>query len=424
MKAVVLGAGLMGVCTAYFLKKQGFEVTVVDRQKDVALETSFANGGQISVCYSEPWSNFGNVRKMLAWIGKEDSPLLIKPSLSWHQISWFGKFLMECLPKNNHENIKAMLDIALFSRKTLQEIRKEHDMQYEQQTKGILTFYTSEKSFKQGIESAKFMSQFGCERWIKNKEETLALEPTLQNSHVNIVGSDYTPDDESGDAKIFTEQLKNICIDMGVDFIFEKEVIDINYKNDKLYSVFVTDTANLVRSIENNDKITIKSSVKQEVTGDVFVNCLGSYSTLFAKKLNISLPIYPAKGYSATIPILNSQLINTVSLTDMDTKIVLTRIGNFLRVAGTAEFNGYNLQLNMKRCVALTNRTKELYPQGLDFSQVSYWTGLRPATPGMKPIIRQEKITNLFTNSGHGTLGWTMAAGSGKRMAQLIANSI
>lgn len=424
MKVVVLGAGLLGVCSAYFLKKDGFEVTVIDRQKDVALETSYANGGQISVCYSEPWSNFGNIKKMISWIGKEDSPLLVKPSLNWQQISWFSKFLIECFPKNNHENIKSMLEISLFSRKTLQEIRQEHNLQYEQQTKGILTFYTSDKSFHQGIESAKFMSQFGCEREIKSRDETFKIEPTLKNSKINIVGSDYTPDDESGDAKIFTEELKNICLSMGVNFIFEKEIIDVNYCHNKIHSIFITDKKNVVSHIENNDKVQIISSEKEEINADIFVNCLGSYSTLFAKKVGIDLPIYPAKGYSATIPIIDEELINTVSLTDMDMKIVLTRIGKFLRIAGTAEFNGYNLEMNFNRGYALTKRTEILYPQGLDFKNVTYWTGLRPATPGMKPIIRQEKIKNLFTNSGHGTLGWTMAAGSGKRISSIISNTL
>lgn len=420
MKVIILGAGLLGVCSAYFLKKDGFEVTIIERQKNVALETSFANGGQISVCYSEPWSNFSNIKKMISWIGKEDSPLLIKPSFDWRQLSWFSQFLVECFPKNNHENIKSMLELSLFSRKTLQEIRQEHNLKYEQQTKGILTFYTSEKSFEHGIESAKFMSKFGCERIIKSKEETFFIEPTLKNSSVNIFGSDYTPDDESGDAKIFTEKLRDICIEMGVNFVFDKEIIDVVYSDDKISSIFITDKVNVVSSLKNNDKIKLLSSVKEQINGDIFVNCLGSYSSLFANKLGINLPIYPAKGYSATIPIINSDLINTVSLTDMDMKIVLTRIGNFLRIAGTAEFNGYNLELNIKRCLSLTNRTKILYPEGLDFNNVTYWTGLRPATPGMKPIIRQEKIKNLFTNSGHGTLGWTMAAGSGKRISSLI----
>lgn len=422
MKVIVLGAGLLGVCSAYFLKKEGFEVTVIDRQKDVALETSFANGGQISVCYSEPWSNFSNIKKMISWIGKEDSPLLIKPAFDWKQISWFSKFLIECFPNNNHENIKSMLELSLFSRQTLQTIREEHNLNYEQQTKGILTFYTSEKSFKEGIKSANFMSSFGCERVIKNKEETFFIEPTLKNSSINIFGSDYTADDESGDAKIFTDKLKDICIESGVKFIFNKEIINVSHFNNKISSVFITDKFNVISSIKNNDKVKILSSSREEVFGDIFLNCLGSYSSLFANKLGINLPIYPAKGYSATIPIINSELINTVSLTDIDSKIVLTRIGNFLRIAGTAEFNGYNLELNLKRCLALTNRTKILYPYGLDFNNINYWTGLRPATPGMKPIIRQEKIKNLFTNSGHGTLGWTMAAGSGKRISSLIKN--
>lgn len=420
MKVIILGAGLLGVCSAYFLKKEGFDVTVIDRQKDVSLETSFANGGQISVCYSEPWSNFGNIKKMISWIGKEDSPLLIKPDFSWNQFSWFSKFLIECFPKNNHENIKSMLELSLFSRQTLQDIRKEHNLKYEEQTKGILTFYTSKKSLEQGVESAKFMSNFGCDRFIKNKEETFFIEPTLKNSLIEIYGSDYTPDDESGDAKIFTDKLKEICILMGVQFIFKKEILDVKLSDNKISSIYITDVENIVRYFKNHDKINILNSSKEEINGDIFLNCLGSYSPLFSKKVGVNLPIYPAKGYSATIPILNNELINTVSLTDMDMKIVLTKIGNFLRVAGTAEFNGYNLELNINRCLALTNRTKILYPEGLDFNNVSYWTGLRPATPGMKPIIRQEKIKNLFTNSGHGTLGWTMAAGSGKRISSLI----
>lgn len=423
MKVLILGAGLMGVCSAYFLRKEGYDVTVIDRQKDVALEASFANGGQISVCYSEPWSNFSNVKKMISWLGKEDSPLLIKPSFDWHQISWFSKFLIECFPKNNHENIKSMLELSLFSRKTLQEIRKEHNLNYEQKTQGILTFYTSEKSLESGIESAKFMSQFGCDRFIKNKEETFLIEPTLKNCTIPIYGSDYTPDDESGDAKIFTEELKIICEKMGVNFLFNKEIIDVTSSNEKIKSIIFTNSSNVIHDEKNNLKISIKDNHYEELSADIFVNCLGSYSSVFSKKLGINLPIYPAKGYSITIPITDDSLINNVSLTDMDMKIVLTKIGKFLRVAGTAEFNGYNLEINEKRCLALTNRTKILYPHGLDYNNVSSWTGLRPATPGMKPIIRQEKINNLFTNSGHGTLGWTMAAGSGKRITDIIKNS-
>lgn len=422
MKIIILGAGLLGVCSAYFLKQEGFEVTVIDRQKDVALETSFANGGQISVCYSEPWSNFGNVQKMIGWIGKEDSPLLIKPSFNWNQISWFSKFLLECFPKNNHENIKSMLELSIFSRTTLKELRQKYNLEYEQQTKGILTFYTSKENLKQGIDSAKFMSQFGCERIIKSSDETLLIEPTLKNAKIKIYGSDYTPDDESGNAKIFTEKLKDICVSLGVIFIFEKEIIDVDYSNNKINSVFITSISNVKSDLSHRNKIKILSKEKEEVNGDFFVNCLGSYSSLFAKKVGINIPIYPAKGYSATIPILNSSVINTVSLTDLDKKIVLTRMGNNLRIAGMAEFNGYNLTLNNNRCLALTNRTKILYPEGLDYNNVIYWTGLRPATPGMTPIIRQEKIKNLFTNSGHGTLGWTMAAGSGKRLSSLISN--
>ncbi len=407
MRVVVLGAGLMGVTSAYYLRLQGFEVDVIDRQKDVAQETSFANGGQISVCYSEPWSSISNLKKMLQWIGKEDSPLLLKPQLNWHQISWFTDFLWQCLPHNNKQNIIKLLNLAAFSRKELQELRKDLFINYEEQTNGILTFYTSEKSFEKGKESAQYMSRFGCQRDIKSKDEVLELEPSLSNCSLPIFGADYSADDESGDALLFTQKLSKVCEYMGVNFHFEKEIIDV--KKDK-------------KSI--SEIITKNAQGEEEIFGgDLFLNCLGSYSTLFMKKIGLPLNIYPAKGYSVTIPILQEELINQISLTDSDYKIVLTRLGNQLRVAGTAEFNGYDLSMNEKRCDALIQRAIQIHPNGLDYANATKWCGLRPATPGMTPIIERSKYDNLFINSGHGTLGWTMACGSGKIIAEMMKNN-
>jgi D-amino-acid dehydrogenase len=414
MKTIILGAGLIGVSSAYFLKQSGHDVTVIDRQNDVALETSFANGGQVSVCYSEPWSNISNLKKILGWIGKEDSPILFKPHASLQQILWGMQFLYECLPSRNHQNIRDMIKIAMYSRQTLQSLRDELSLNYEQETKGILTYYCNEKSYQAGVEASEFMQQYGVNRVMKNAEETFEIEPVLRNATFDIIGSDYTFDDESGNAKIFTELLKAKCIELGVQFIFNQDIknIHLNSISGKIDFIETTDYKK-----DNSDD---SGQILNKFEADNFVCALGSYTPLLTKKLGIYLPIYPAKGYSATIDIIDSDKINYASLTDADKKMVFTRLGNKLRIAGTAEFNGYNLDLNPTRCQALLKRTKKLFPEGLDYNSVKYWTGLRPATPGNVPIISQSKIENFYINSGHGTLGWTMAAGSGKLISQII----
>lgn len=424
MKTIVLGAGLIGVMSAYFLRKEGYEVTVIERQKDVALETSFANGGQISVCYSEPWSNISNIKKIFSWIGKEDSPILFKPHFDIQQSLWGLQFLYECIPFRNHKNIISMLKISSYSRDILQKLRHDLNLNYEQITKGILTYYTNERSFQSAKLDSEFMIKYGCNRLIKNQKETFDIEPNLKNSKFSIVGSDYTEEDESGNAKKFTEIMKIECEKIGVKFLFNKEIIDINFdkKQNRINSVSVISSNDVTYFLEKNDKRVYNRSNTEIIYGDNFVCALGSYTPLFTKKLGIYLPIYPAKGYSATFNILNPELISDISLTDSDKKIVFTRLGNKLRVAGTAEFNGYNLSLNKQRCEVLFKRTQELFPNGLDYNDVSYWTGLRPSTPSNVPIIKQSKIKNFYINSGHGTLGWTMACGSGKLISQIVAN--
>ncbi len=408
MKVIILGAGLMGVTSAYYLKLQGFDVDVFDKHSNVAEDASFANGGQISVCYSEPWSSFSNLKKMLQWIGKEDSPLLIKPKLDIHQISWFAKFLSECYPTRNQENIVKLLKLSAFSRKELQDLRKELFLSYQEQTNGILTFYTSEKGWQSGQQSAQYMSKFGCHRLIKNLEKTLEIEPNLKNCTMPIFGADYSPDDESGNAKLFCEELAKVCMHLGVKFHFNQNILSIKHEKKKIKSIHVQNTMN---------------QDFQEIGGDLFLNCLGAYSTPIMQKIGVNLNIYPAKGYSVTIPIQDSKLINRVSLTDSDYKIVLTRLGDNLRVAGTAEFNGYDLEMNHERCNALIERTKKIHPNGLDYENIIKWCGLRPATPGMVPIIEKSSFDNLFINAGHGTLGWTMACGSARIIAEMMKNN-
>lgn len=405
MKILILGGGLIGVCSAYFLQKSGHNVTVIERQNDVGLETSFANGGQISVSYAEPWSNFNNLKKIITWIGNENSPLLYRPKLDTHQLLWSLQFLYQSFPKNYHNSIEKLLNLAIFSRKELKKLREELNLDYQQIEKGILTFYTSMESFSNAKKLAIFANTFGAERVIKNINETLDIEPSLKYSKLPIIGSDYTEKDETGNAFLFLQKLKIECEKIGVNFLFNSEIQDVQINQNK-------------RSI---DKIFYKkNSYLEEISADSYVLSLGSYSYLFAKKINIYFPIYPVKGYSITFPILENKFVNEVSLSDSDKKIVFTKLGNELRVAGTADFDSYNLDINKKRVDMLISRVKEILPLGLDCNHYKVWTGLRPTTPNNVPYIGKTKYKNLFINSGHGTLGWTLSVGSGKLIEQII----
>lgn len=407
MKITILGAGLMGVTSAYYLRKLGHEVEVIDRANDVAMETSFANGGQVSVCYSEPWSTLGNLKKMYEWMGKEDSPILFKPGMDIKQMEWGLRFLKECIPSNTESNIKKMLQLAIFSRSSLKQLREEINIPYERRATGILTYYTSQKSYEEGQKAAQFMNQFGAGREVKTQAETFALEPNLKNAKFKIIGSDYSADDESGNAQMFTDNLAKVCKKMGVIFKMNEEIA---------YDKTEIKDGNIKKVYTVNKETTAES----KHTSDLFLVCLGSYTPLFLKKIE-RLSIYPVKGYSATFDVNDWSKANSASLTDSEVKIVFTRVGNKLRVAGTAEFNGYNLDLNEARCNALTNRTKELFGEGnINYDEPNYWTGLRPATPGNVPIIKQLKNSNVYVNAGHGTLGWTMACGSARVISTII----
>lgn len=407
MNILIIGGGLIGVSSAYFLQKAGHQVKVIERQSDVALETSFANGGQISVSYSEPWSNVGNLKKMMGWMKKDTGPILFKPKFSWQQISWGIQFLNECRPSKNQANIKKMMDIALFSRNTLDKMRVEHNLQYNQKTNGILTFYRTEQSFKEGKVASELMTKFGVERTAKTLEESYEIEPSLQKNNFSFAGSDYTPSDQSGDAYMYCQEVKKLAIELGVTFVFNTEFVDFNFDNN--------DTVTHVILNQGGNKIRVNGF-------DSIILAAGSYTYPIALKAGVRLPIYPAKGYSASIKIKpgREEYINNVSLTDSDNKIVFTKLGDELRIAGTAEFNGYDTTLNMVRCEFLKEKAIELFPDSLDLDSVKYWTGLRPSTPGNVPIIGKTIVKNLYINSGHGTLGWTMAAGSGKMIQQVI----
>lgn len=401
MRIAVLGAGVIGVTTAWYLARAGHDVIVVDRQLGPALETSHANGGQISVSHAEPWANPGAWKRIVKWLGQEDSPLLWRLRADMAQWAWGWEFLRECSPARTQANIKALVTLGLLSRLQLQSVREELGLTYDQELRGILHIYTDEVEFSNACRQAEFMRKFGCERQPVSVSEVLKIEPALVNSRAKLCGGTFTAQDESGDAHLFVQQLCFAAAQVGVNFRFGCDIKRLAVRD------------GLIKGVElvNGEAIAT----------DSYVVACGSYSTPLLQTIGIRIPVYPAKGYSATFHGLEGeQNLPKVSLTDDARKLVFSRLGDRLRVAGTAEFTGFNTALNVTRCAAIIRRAEELFPALTTASQIDYWTGLRPSTPGNVPLVGKTCLENLWLNTGHGTLGWTLACGSAKLLTQLI----
>ncbi|MFM8638974.1 MAG: D-amino acid dehydrogenase [Betaproteobacteria bacterium] len=405
MKVIVLGAGLLGVTSAYFLRQQGHDVTVIDRQASPAAETSFANGGQISVSHAEPWANPSAPLKVLKWLGKEDAPLLFRVRADMRQWLWGLQFLRECTPARTRHNIEQIVRLGTYSRDTLQQLRAERGIQYDQRTQGILHFYTNPQEFEGAEGPAAQMRALGCDRRVISADEAVKLEPALAHIRPQLAGATYTAEDESGDANQFARELVKRCEQDGVQFLMSHTITALREVGGKIDHVEATDSEGRF----------------QRIKADAYVLAMGSLSPLYAKPLGIELPIYPAKGYSVTMPVKDARMAHQVSLTDDEYKLVFSRLGDRLRIAGTAELNGYDRDLNRVRCEAIVRRVEELFPGAGHLDQAQFWTGLRPATPSNVPIIGRSKVKNLFLNTGHGTLGWTHACGSGKSIARIVS---
>ncbi|UDF35754.1 UNVERIFIED_ORG: D-amino acid dehydrogenase [Shinella sp. XGS7] len=405
MHIIVLGAGVTGITSAWYLRQAGHEVTVIDRQPAAGLETSFANGGQVSVSHAEPWANPGAPAKVLKWLMKEDAPLLFRLRADPAQWRWGLAFLRECTPGRTARNIRSMVSLGLYSRAKLRELRAATGLQYEQRSQGILHFYTSEAEYEAAQEPARQMREQGCELDMKTPDECVAIEPALAQCRAKIVGGSMTPSDESGDAHRFTQELARRCAEAGVQFRYETRILGCEREGDAVLQLITADAAGRV----------------QRLRADAYVLCMGSFSRGFARELGLDLNIYPAKGYSVTLPVIAPEHSYQVSLTDDEYKLVFSRLGDRLRIAGTAELNGYDTTLNLARCEAIVRRTRELFPQMSDGRGAQFWTGLRPATPSNVPYIGRSRLRNLFLNTGHGTLGWTHGCGSGAAIADIVS---
>jgi D-amino-acid dehydrogenase len=403
VKVLVLGAGVVGVTSAWYLAQAGHEVVVLDRQPQAGMETSFANGGQISAAHAEPWARPTIVPKILRWLGREDAPLLFRARADWAQWEWGLRFLLECTPGRFERNCRALAGLAAYSRECLLELRERADISYDHASRGILHFATDARDFEVLARGAEAMRSLGIPREVKSAAECLAIEPTLRNSHDAVAGGVYTPTDESGDAHRFTRVLAGLASQCGVAFRFSTRVKAIDGAGGRFSGVVLEDG--------------------QQLSADACVVALGSYSPLLLRPLGIRIPVYPLKGYSITLPLgpAEEDAAPSVSLTDEAHKIVISRLGSRLRAAGTAELAGYDTGINALRCAAIARRLRELFPGLGAITTVDNWAGLRPATPSNVPLIGRTRLANLFLNTGHGTLGWTLACGSGRALAEVVS---
>jgi D-amino-acid dehydrogenase len=400
MKILVLGSGVIGVTTAYQLAKRGHEVSVVDRRDGSAAECSFANGGQLSYAHVEPWASPALLPKIPKWLMKKDSPLVFHLSADPAMWCWTMKFLACCNSKKARESTINMMRLSLYSKECLKEIDAETSVQYSKISKGTLHTFKDEAMMQANIKQAEFQKTLGCDYKVLNsRKECEALEPSLKYSPSDIIGGLYFPVDETGDVHEFSKNLSHILTDKGVQFHCGTNIISI---------------------LTDGDKITGVETDKGVLTADKYVVCLGATSSVLLKKIGVPVPIYPMKGYSISINITNMDKTPEIGITDQSNKIVFSRLGNILRVAGTAEFAGYDDSITKSRIDTLKKMAKESFPEGGDIDNALPWACLRPSTPDGSPIIGETKYKNLFLNTGHGTLGWTLSCGSAKAAADII----
>lgn len=401
MKICVLGSGVLGVTTAYELAKRGHEVTVIDRQPEAARECSFANGGQLSYAHAEPWANPGVFPKLWKWMFQEDAPLVLRPSADPHMIRWGLLFLRNCLPSYARRHSEVMLRLGLYSKKKMSDLLAETKVEFHHLSKGILHVYSDQPSFDHAKKQAEYQHSLGCEENVLTREQAFALEPTLANTTMNVVGGIHAPIDESGDIHLFTKNLAALCAEKyNVKFLYGRSVRRIHKSSGAI------------------SHVELEGEKPEFLSGfDHYVMSMGAHSSVYLRQVGLYVPIYPMKGYSISFDA--SEFCPSVSITDDAAKQVYSLLGNRMRVAGTAEFDRYNEAVRPVRIAPLIKGMQKLFPKA-PLENLTEWACLRPSTPDGPPIIGGTPLSNLFINSGHGTLGWTQCAGSARLLADTL----
>lgn len=400
MRIVVLGAGIVGVTSAYQLAKAGHEVMVIDRQPGPALETSFANAGEVSFGYCSPWAAPGIPLKAIKWLMMHHAPLILRPKIDMSMMVWMVQMLRNCTSSRYAINKSRMLRLAEYSRVSLAELRAETGISYDERKQGTLQLFRTQKQLDASAKDVKALAVDNIPFQLLDQEGCIRVEPALAHARHKIVGGLLTPLDETGDCFKFANGLAELASKMGVTFVFGSEVSGLDVFGGR------------VRAVACGNGL---------VPADAVVVALGSYSPLLVRPLGIQLPVYPVKGYSLTIPIADKTRAPESTVMDETFKIAITRLGNRIRVGGMAEISGYTNDLSLARRRTLEHSVMDLFPGG-DASAGTFWSGLRPMTPDGTPVIGRTSIEGLFLNTGHGTLGWTMSSGSARVIADLVSN--
>ena len=426
MNILVLGAGIIGISTAWHLLERGHTVTVVDRQSDAALETSFANAAQISVSYCEPWANRAAPWKALKWMFDPEAPLLLRPRMDRAQWRWCLEFLGQCNDAAFERNVAQIVALGAYSHQAHQALVRSLGLEFHRLERGIAHFFCDQASFDAAGHAVELMRRHGVQRRLVSREELLQIEPAFRSYAAHISGGTYTPTDESGDARLFTQQLARHCAQQGAQMLFGHEVLQLQASGGAIKSVAVR--ACQQRAGGPKDP---QNSPIQHLRADAVVVACGSYSAPLLRSVGLRVPIYPGKGYSATFALRRPEAAPWVSTIDDAKKIAMSRLGDSLRVAGTIELSGWDLTLDsplaQARCHMLARRIETLLPGVCDTrlphegGQPQFWAGLRPATPTNIPLIGATPLAGLWLNAGHGTLGWTHGAGSGRALAALMS---
>ena len=400
MKVLVLGSGVIGVTSAWYLSQAGHEVTVVDRQADSAKETSYANGGQVSWGAGGPWSAPGIPLKALKWMFRPHSPLVLRPRLDRQLWAWLFRMLANCTPTRYIHNKERMLRLSRYSHEYLTGLRRETGIHYDECTNGVLELFRSARELDEAGRDAMMLRRWGVECHVLDRAGCVARDPALRATQEKIIGGLHFPGDESGDCYLFTQALAQLAERKGVKFALDTSIERLEVNGARVAQVITN---------------------KGEMSADAYVLACGSYTPLLLRPLGIKLPVYPVKGYSATISLVDSTAAPLGSVTDATYKVVITRLGDKLRGAGTAELAGYDLSLRPERLATITHVLGDLFPGAGDLAKAQYWCGLRPMTPDNPPVLGATSYDNLYLNTGHGTLGWTMACGSAKVLADLVS---
>jgi D-amino-acid dehydrogenase len=400
MRVAVLGSGVIGVTTAYYLALAGHEVTVIDRQPGPALETSFANAGEISPGYASPWAAPDIPRKAIKWLFMRYAPLILRPRADPQMIAWMIMLLGNCTSARYVRNKARMMRLAGFSREMLIGLRADTGIQYDQRMRGTLQLFRNAHQFDGMAKDVAVLRESGLPFEVLDRQGCTAAEPGLAFAREPFVGGLRLPDDETGDCFKFTNALAEMAAARGVGFQFDTTI----------------------EAIETDARgVTAVRTSCGAVQADAYVVALGSFSPALVRPLGLCLPVYPVKGYSITTPVIREDRAPQSTLMDETYKIAITRLGDRIRVGGMAEVSGFNTSLPASRRATLVRSVGSLFPEAGDLEAARFWSGLRPMTPDGPPVIGATAIANLFLNTGHGTLGWTMACGSGQVLADIIS---